>query len=284
MKEFLAVGYAAVDRIAGKEYFGGAAAGIALNGKRLGLEDVSLLALFGDDSRSRRYQKYLTDMGVDITQSQFLKQTDLPTNNLLTDNISGWDDSGITRHIPSVSLSEKGLNLYGIVHLASPHPELVKKVVEKKTRGIMTYTPGPLITVNADNLNITAIKNSSILFLNEDEWNVAKRKLKVRTPNEIIEMGPQIVVTTLGDKGAVIYHRVKNIDQQISITPSLVDNAETTGDGDAFSLGFLYGHIQGFSLEVCGKMGSRLASFAVKRNGVMIDNNNLNKFKQEFTS
>jgi len=282
MKEFLTVGYAAVDRIAGREYFGGAAAGIAINGKRLGMEDIGLLALFGDDSRSKRYQKYLTDFGIDISQSLFFDRTKLPTNNLLTDNISGWDDSDVAKHIPSVSLSEKGLNSFEIVHLASPHPDLVKEVVGKKTKGIITYTPGPLITVNPDNLSIAALKNSSILFLNEDELEIAKRILKVRTPDDIIDLGPQIIVTTLGEKGAEIYHRTKSKKETIIINPSLIDEPETTGAGDAFSLGFLYGYIQGFSLEVCGKMGSQLASFAVKKNGVMIDNNKLTQFKQEF--
>lgn len=283
MRELLSVGYAAVDKIAGNEYLGGAAAGIAINGKRLGI-DTGLLALFGDDERSKRYQRYLSRLGVDLSQSLTFKHTDLPTNNLLTDNISGWDDSGVTRHIPSVSLNENGLNSYEIVHLASPHPELVKKVIEKKTKGIMTYTPGPLITLNSDNLNTTALKNSTILFLNEDEWEVTKRKLNVKTANELIDLGPQIVVTTLGDKGAEIFHRSKMKEERILVTPSLVDNAETTGAGDAFSLGFLFGYINNLPLDLCGKMGSKLASYAVNRNGVLIESNNLNKFKQEFAS
>ncbi|MFH0773052.1 MAG: PfkB family carbohydrate kinase [bacterium] len=281
MREVLAVGYAAVDKIAGSEYLGGAAAGIAINGKRIGI-DTGLLALFGDDTRSKRYLKYLSELGVDSSQSLAYTDTNLPVNNLLNDNISGWDDSGISKHVPSVSLNENGLNSYEIVHLASPHPELVKKVVEKKTKGIITYTPGPLITVNADNLNITALRSSTILFLNEDEWQVVKCKFDVVEPNDIIDLGPKIIVTTLGDKGAEIFYRKKDKQERILIPPSLVDEPETTGAGDAFSLGFLFGYIQNLSLDLCGKMGSRLASYAVKRNGVIIEDSNLDQFKQEF--
>ena len=281
MGELLSVGYAAIDKIDGSEYFGGAAAGIAINGKKLGV-DTGLLALFGDDIRSGQYQKYLSILGVDLSQSLNFPQTDLPVNNLLTDNISGWDDSQVVRHIPSVTLNRKGLNSYEIVHLASPHPELVRKVVETKTKGVMTYTPGPLITLNADNLNISALRNSTILFLNEDEWQVTRRQLNINTPDELIDLGPQIVVTTLGDKGAVIFYRTKTKREQIIAPSSLVSKAETTGAGDAFSLGFLFGYIHGLPLDQCGKMGSKLASHAVKRNGVIIEENNLDQFKQEF--
>lgn len=283
MGELLSVGYAAIDKINGNEYFGGAAAGIAINGKRLGL-DTGLLALFGDDKQSRRFQSYLSELGIDLSPSLTLQQTELPVNNLLTDNISGWDDHQVARLIPSVTLNEKGLNSYEIVHLASPHPELVRKVVETKTNGIMTYTPGPLITLNADNLNISALRNSTILFLNEDEWQVVRRQFNINTPDELINLGPQIVVTTLGDKGALIFHRTRTKRERIIIPSSLVEKPETTGAGDAFSLGFLFGYFQGLSLDICGNMGSKLASHAVKRNGVIIEEDNLDRFKREFTA
>ncbi len=116
------------------------------------------------------------------------------------------------------------------------------------------------------------------------EWQVVKRKFNINGPNDLIDLGPQIIVTTLGDKGAEIFYRSNVKPEQFIIAPSLVDNPETTGAGNAFSLGFLFGYIQNLPLDICGKMGSRLASYAVKRNGVIIQGASLGQFRQEFNT
>ncbi len=66
------------------------------------------------------------------------------------------------------------------------------------------------------------------------------------------------------------------------IQPSVVKEPETTGAGDAFSSGFLYGYIQGFTIDKCGQMGARLASYAVSQKGIIISDSSLAQFSNEF--
>ncbi|MEM4503881.1 MAG: PfkB family carbohydrate kinase, partial [Archaeoglobaceae archaeon] len=42
---------------------------------------------------------------------------------------------------------------------------------------------------------------------------------------------------------------------------------DTTGAGDAFNAGFLYGYLKGKDLETCGKLGNYVASLCIQHVG-----------------
>lgn len=61
-----------------------------------------------------------------------------------------------------------------------------------------------------------------------------------------------LVVIKLGREGAVARH-----EKQILYAPGLpVEAIDTTGAGDCFNAGFLYGYLRGYSLEQCLKCGN----------------------------
>jgi sugar/nucleoside kinase (ribokinase family) len=49
-----------------------------------------------------------------------------------------------------------------------------------------------------------------------------------------------------------------------------VESVDTTGAGDVYASGFLYGLTNGFSLPGCGKLGSLLASKVIRIPGAKI--------------
>ena len=61
----------------------------------------------------------------------------------------------------------------------------------------------------------------------------------------LIEMGVKIVAVKLGDKGCY----VTNGEEKKTIQPYKVQAVDTTGAGDAFNAGFLYGLIHDKTLD-----------------------------------
>jgi sugar/nucleoside kinase (ribokinase family) len=76
----------------------------------------------------------------------------------------------------------------------------------------------------------------------------------------------EIAVVKDGAGGAYVGSRGEVL--HIPVYPTTV--VDTTGAGDMFAGGFLYGLVRGHSLEVCGKIGSKLASDVIASMGVRL--------------
>ncbi|HUK85936.1 MAG TPA: carbohydrate kinase family protein [Candidatus Acidoferrum sp.] len=79
----------------------------------------------------------------------------------------------------------------------------------------------------------------------------------------MINAGVKIVAVKLGDKGCY----VTNGEDRLSVEPFKVKVVDTTGAGDAFCAGFLYGLINKKSLFECGQIGNFVASKSVTAMG-----------------
>lgn len=76
-----------------------------------------------------------------------------------------------------------------------------------------------------------------------------------------------IACITRGDKGSVIIKR----DEIITIAALAVNNLiDTTGAGDLYAAGFLYGYTNGFSLEDAARLGSLTASLVIQQVGARL--------------
>ena len=59
---------------------------------------------------------------------------------------------------------------------------------------------------------------------------------------------------------------------------------DTTGAGDLYSAGFIYGHMQGMPPEICGKIGAILAGRVIELIGAKMDESNWEKLRREIHS
>ncbi len=74
---------------------------------------------------------------------------------------------------------------------------------------------------------------------------------------ELLEMGPQVVVVTLGEQGcAVLSRRPGGAGRHSCQAFTDTGVKDTTGAGDAFQGGFLYGYLQGWPLEKCAVLAN----------------------------
>jgi sugar/nucleoside kinase (ribokinase family) len=79
---------------------------------------------------------------------------------------------------------------------------------------------------------------------------------QVRAGRSLLEMGPEIVVITLGAEGCLCLWE----DQVIQVPGFQVDVVDTTGAGDAFHGAFLYGLLQGWELECTATFANAVAA------------------------
>jgi ribokinase len=107
------------------------------------------------------------------------------------------------------------------------------------------------------------IKRTTIFMPNEREIHLLTGKNYREAAIEIIELGTEIVAVKLGRKGCYI----TDGREEIKLPAMTVKPVDTTGAGDAFNTGFLYGYLKEKSLEECGKLGNLVASLSVLKIG-----------------
>jgi ribokinase len=109
------------------------------------------------------------------------------------------------------------------------------------------------------------IERSEVVFLSLRELkSLLKGADYDRGAEALLDTGARIVCVTLGERGCYLASRT-GISQLIDAYPTKV--VDTTGAGDAFAAGFLYGLIHGKSIPECGKIGNLVASFCIREYG-----------------
>ena len=107
-----------------------------------------------------------------------------------------------------------------------------------------------------------------IIFTNECERESIEKIFGKDILTLFEEGNADIIVTTLGRDGSRCYTKtpagIQVVETPICGCGPAVD---TTGSGDAFMAGFLYGVHQGLSSETCARLGTVLSSFIIEREG-----------------
>ncbi len=103
-----------------------------------------------------------------------------------------------------------------------------------------------------------------ILFANEDEIKSLFLQDDFDDAKSAISEHVEIAALTRGPKGAVILNEGKEITIDAAAVENVVD---TTGAGDQFAAGFLFGFTDGRPLEYCGKLGALAAAEVISHMG-----------------
>ena len=111
----------------------------------------------------------------------------------------------------------------------------------------------------------TLIKSQvDILFANEAEITSLYETKSFEEAARNAAQDVRLAVLTRSAKGAVIQAGGKSIAVAAAPVAKVVD---TTGAGDLYAAGFLYGHAAGRDLETCGKLGSLAAAEIISHVG-----------------
>jgi len=102
-----------------------------------------------------------------------------------------------------------------------------------------------------------------ILFTNRDEICSLYQTDDLEEALSILAGKTEIAAVTCGSEGAIILSG----DQRYSVPSVKTDVVDTTGAGDMFAAGFLFGLSNGYGLEKSGKLGCAAASLCISRVG-----------------
>lgn len=103
-----------------------------------------------------------------------------------------------------------------------------------------------------------------ILFANSDEILSLYEESSIYNAINIARQSCDILVVTLGAKGSII--TAKDESYQIEAKP-IKKVIDTTGAGDLFASGFLFGHTHGYNIQTSGNLGSSAAASVLNHLG-----------------
>jgi len=103
-----------------------------------------------------------------------------------------------------------------------------------------------------------------VMMPNAKELQILTKKADYKRNAEVLlEKGVKIVAVKLGSKGCY----VTDGKESSMVEAFKVKVVDTTGAGDAFCAGFLYGLISGKNLHECGRLGNFVASRGIMKMG-----------------
>lgn len=120
-------------------------------------------------------------------------------------------------------------------------------------------------------------KYVDIVFANEEE----ARAFTGKAPQEALDIIAKmcsIAIVKVGEAGSLIRKGTEEVHVQAVPVEKVVD---TTGAGDYFAAGFLYGLTCGYSLEKCARIGSILSGEVIQVIGAELSADRWNKIKEE---
>ncbi|MBI5253941.1 MAG: carbohydrate kinase family protein [Euryarchaeota archaeon] len=251
-----------------KESPGGSAANTIAALARLGMR-VGFIGKIGSDREGELILKDLEKEGVDIKG--------IARSKGRTGIILGFVDSSGERALyayPGVNdelqINESNLSYARqakFLHLSSFVGErsyqAQKKLLDKLSGVKISFSPGMLYArKRLENLK-QMIEKSFVIFLNEEEIELITGKDYRRGAPMLLELGAKLVVVTLAHRGCFVAGSSES--HEIEAYPVKV--VDTTGAGDAFAAGFLYGLLLEKDLKTCGKLGNKVASLCIGKVG-----------------
>jgi ribokinase len=139
-----------------------------------------------------------------------------------------------------------------------------KKLVEMLPQSVkLSLDPGELYARKGLMLE-PIIEKTFVLMPNLNELELLTKTADYRKgAGVLLKKGVKIVAVKLGSKGCY----VTDENESHNIEPFKVKVVDTTGAGDAFCTGFLYGLISGKNLYECARIGNFVASKCIMKVG-----------------
>jgi sugar/nucleoside kinase (ribokinase family) len=122
-----------------------------------------------------------------------------------------------------------------------------------------------IVAQNLDFLKSLVARYVDIVFANEEEA-LAFTGFEPLQALEAISLMCEVAVVKTGRHGSL----VKKGDKVYHILPVPTKEVDTTGAGDSYAAGFLYGLTRGLELQKCGEIASLVSSKAVETMGAKI--------------
>lgn len=252
---------------------GGSASNTIIGTAKLGLKS-GYVGKIGSDSNGQMMKEYLIENNVN---TDHLIESDGETGEVI-----GFVDNEGNRKLyvtPKINdkiynedinrdylLDSKVLHLTSFVGLNPDDPSIntqFELLNELSSNITISFDPGMLYVNRGKEFMDKLISYTDILLINESELLITTQEENFEKAVEKIAPKVDILVVKRSINGSFI----KKGSEEHNIGIFKADTVDTTGAGDAYNAGFLFGYINGYSLEESGIIGSYIAAQSTTKTG-----------------
>ena len=259
---------------------GGSAANTIHGLAKLGIES-GFISFVGKDEIGKFFEESMNSVGV----KPLLSHSDTASGTARTIISADGERTFATNLGASLELNESVITpelfkdwdyCYIEGYLIANKPVFSKTIATAKECGckvVLDLASYNVVEENREFLN-ELLPQIDIIFANEEEAK-ALTQMSAEESLHHIANNVGIAVVKVGKNGSLI----KRSNETATISCNKVDVVDTTGAGDMYAAGFLYGLIKGYDLERCGNIGNLLAESIIQVIGAKMDEDRWNKFK-----
>lgn len=247
---------------------GGQTASAMVGLKRLGLR-TAYAGRFGSDAEGRFGFETMRDAGVNVEHAEIVEGARNQIAYIIIDARTGertviWDRDERLAYRPDET--PPGFGARGsVLHMDAHDPPACARVAREARES------GAIVSLDVDNIyeglpellpHVDLLVSSKefpgrLTGVSNEHAALVETKRRLR-PDAVVGM-------TLGERGALIYHEGVFIEAPAFAVPG--GCRDTTGAGDAFHAGFLYGMLQGEQIEACLTLGCAVAALKCRALG-----------------
>jgi ribokinase len=249
---------------------GGSAPNTAVGLSRLGI-DSSCIGVVGKDPEGSTIISALENEGVDIDG---IRIKDGRSGSALVlvdpDGIrSILIDPGVNDVMSVEDIDLADLGSSDLVHMTSficRNTDLSFKTQNEVARGTdvsISLDPGQLYAERGFTDMSGLIGRCKYFMPNESELRLLTGRSIKAGAGKVIETGAEVVVVKRGMNGAY----ATDGKREVTIPVFGERGIDTTGAGDAFNTGFIYGSLNGHDLGQCCELGTKVAWYSVQKPG-----------------
>jgi len=283
---------------------GGSAANTIHGLARLGV-NTGFVGVVGDDTEGKILIQDFQKVGVDTSQIKVKPKTKTGSVLCLSDKLgrrSLYVSPEANNLLTIDDLDSTYINQARWLHISSFADDRQFKMLLELINRLdlstkISLAPGALYAIKGLKALTPLLGRTHVLFINQDEIRQLTGKDIIAGTEACLEQGCHIVAVTLGrgmrlESGeettrrtatAVGYIRDANNDYIIEPhRQDRVSEVDTTGAGDAFATGFVYGLLKGKGLKECGLLGGIVARLSMTKIGARQGLPTLNQLTQRY--
>jgi len=260
---------------------GGSAANTIYGLAKLGV-NTGFAGVIGDDAEGKVMLEDFKKMEVDTSQIKVKPQAKTGSVVCLSDSLgkrSLYVLPGANDLLTMDDLDLNYINQARMLHLSSFADDRQFKIsLELITRLDLStkvgFAPGALYAAKGLKVLAPVLDRAYVLFINQDEMRQLTGQDVMAGAENCLKHGCQIVIVTLGKgaslRGVTATSYIRDVDTEYIVEASskiITSTLDTTGAGDAFAAGFLYGLLKGVGLKECGLLGDITARFSTTKMG-----------------
>jgi len=234
----------------------------------------------GDDMPGKMLLRDFESLHIDTSRIKIKQDAATGIAHCFTDhsgNRALYVSPGANDCLMPEDLDMDHLNQAMIIHFSSftdqKQLDIQLDVIDLLSPSIMiSFAPGEIYASRGLSPLVTILRRTHILFVNGHELELLTGEKLEKGVRICLEQGCKIVAVTLGKglkiKGKIITGYLSDSAQDYMIESSGERKVtDTTGAGDAFAAGVLYGLLKEKNLRECGLLGETMAQFCIGEQG-----------------